>query len=82
MKRRHRSDTVQHTVDIVLLHACGPSQRQTAEELHRHRPALGQRSVGKIYLRFQENERVSDKPKQVAREFQVMLNAVRLCLPT
>jgi hypothetical protein len=58
------------------LHACGPSQGQTAEELHRHRPAFRERSVGRIYSRFQETERVSDKPKQVARELQVMLNAV------
>jgi hypothetical protein len=45
--------TVEHRADIVLLHACGPSQRQTAEEPRRHRPALGQRSVGGIYSRFQ-----------------------------
>jgi hypothetical protein len=45
--------TVQEKEGIVVLHASGLSQQQTAEELHhRHpnKPCPGQNSVGQTYL--------------------------------
>jgi hypothetical protein len=52
--------------EIVLLHACGLSQRHTAKEIHRRHPNRlwsGHHSIGRIYSRFQEDRSVLDKSR-------------------